>query len=165
MAINKVLFGLDTLIDLSGDTVAADKVAEGIIFHAPDGTQQVGTMAEAGGPEHYVNGTFTSSPDEDQYSVAINGVDFEPQVIMLYQTESLGAGDEPIVGQFLWLKTMSTFSNVCIWNVDKTCYFKQFVEMTRTEGQLLIQMPAAAPLSLYSRNGGEWGTYEYIIIG
>lgn len=57
MAINKVLFGLDTLIDLSGDTVAADKVAEGIIFHA------------------------------------------------------------------------------------------------------------TAPLSLYSRNGGEWGTYEYIIIG
>ena len=57
-------------------------------------------MAEAGGPEYYVNGTFTSSPDEDQYSVAINGVDFEPQVIMLYQTESLGAGDEPIVGQF-----------------------------------------------------------------
>lgn len=30
---------------------------------------------------------------------------------------------------------------------------------------ILIQMPATAPLSLYSRNGGEWGTYEYIIIG
>lgn len=48
MAINKVIYGSTVLIDLTADTVAADKVAEGIIFHAPDGTQQVGTMADAG---------------------------------------------------------------------------------------------------------------------
>lgn len=44
MAINKVVFGSDTLIDLSGDTVTADKVAPNATFHASDGILQTGTM-------------------------------------------------------------------------------------------------------------------------
>lgn len=42
-AINKVIYGNKTLIDLTADTVAADKVLSGYTFHAPDGTIQTGT--------------------------------------------------------------------------------------------------------------------------
>ena len=42
-AINKVIYGNRTLIDLTSDTVSADKVLDGYQFHAADGTIQNGT--------------------------------------------------------------------------------------------------------------------------
>lgn len=77
MAINKVVFGSDTLIDLSGDTVTADKVTEGIIFHAPDGTQQVGTMAETG--------SQVSSPKD------VNFIDYDGTLLYGYTLEEMQA--------------------------------------------------------------------------
>lgn len=77
MAINKVVFGSGTLIDLSGDTVAADKVAEGIIFHAPDGTQQVGTMAETG--------SQVASPKD------VNFIDYDGTLLYGYTLEEMQA--------------------------------------------------------------------------
>lgn len=41
-AINKVIYGNRTLIDLTNDTVAADKVLDGYTFHAADGTTKTG---------------------------------------------------------------------------------------------------------------------------
>lgn len=38
MAINKVIYGGNTLIDLTSDTVTADKVLDGYTFHLADGT-------------------------------------------------------------------------------------------------------------------------------
>lgn len=43
MAISKVIFGSDTLIDLTGDTVTADKLASGITAHGKDGEPITGT--------------------------------------------------------------------------------------------------------------------------
>lgn len=43
MAVNKVVYSGDTLIDLTGDTVTAADVAEGVRFHLPDGNQSTGT--------------------------------------------------------------------------------------------------------------------------
>ena len=43
MAISKVVFGSDTLIDLTGDTVTADKLSQGITAHGKDGEPIVGT--------------------------------------------------------------------------------------------------------------------------
>ena len=45
MANNKIIFGGKTLIDLSGDSVAAEKVLIGFTFHGPDGVEQEGTCA------------------------------------------------------------------------------------------------------------------------
>ena len=42
-AISKVVYGGETLIDLTIDDVTADKVASGIKFHGPDGVQKTGT--------------------------------------------------------------------------------------------------------------------------
>ena len=43
MAINKVIFGSNTLIDLTSDTVAASRMFKGDTAHAADGTSITGT--------------------------------------------------------------------------------------------------------------------------
>lgn len=43
MAISKVIFGSEILIDLTGDTVTADKLAQGITAHGKDGEPITGT--------------------------------------------------------------------------------------------------------------------------
>lgn len=43
MAINKVVYGSNTLIDLTADTVTADKLAKGITAHDKSGVQITGT--------------------------------------------------------------------------------------------------------------------------
>lgn len=47
MAVNKVIYGGSTLIDLSGDTVSADKLLAGYTAHAADGERIIGTMQAA----------------------------------------------------------------------------------------------------------------------
>lgn len=43
MAINKIIYGGNTLIDLTGDTITADKLAEGVTAHDKSGAQITGT--------------------------------------------------------------------------------------------------------------------------
>ena len=43
MAINKVIYGGNTLIDLTGDTVTAADVQRGVTFHLPSGVSGTGT--------------------------------------------------------------------------------------------------------------------------
>ena len=49
MARNKVVFGNETLIDLTGDTAVESDVAVGKLFHKADGTQATGTASGGGG--------------------------------------------------------------------------------------------------------------------
>ena len=45
MAINKVIYGADTLVDLTEDTVTAEDVLNGKSFHTPDGVKRTGTAS------------------------------------------------------------------------------------------------------------------------
>lgn len=45
MAVNKVVYGQNTLIDLTGDTVTPETLALGVTAHAADGSAIVGTMS------------------------------------------------------------------------------------------------------------------------
>ena len=65
MAVNKVVLGEDTLIDLTGDTVSADKLSKGVTAHNMAGESIVGTM-EAGGGKEY---TFTDGLTETNGTV------------------------------------------------------------------------------------------------
>lgn len=47
MAINKVIYGNTTLIDLTSDTVTASDVSNGITFHLADGSIDTGTAVQA----------------------------------------------------------------------------------------------------------------------
>lgn len=59
MAINKVVYDGDTLIDLTGDTAVASDVASGKTFHLADGTIATGTASGGGGgASNIVTGTF-----------------------------------------------------------------------------------------------------------
>ena len=48
MAVNKVILGSETLLDLTGDTATAADVAEGKTFHLANGVQTVGTASGGG---------------------------------------------------------------------------------------------------------------------
>lgn len=61
MAVNKVVLGEDTLIDLTADTVSADKLSKGITAHNMAGEPIVGTMEAGGGGKEY---TFTDGLTE-----------------------------------------------------------------------------------------------------
>ena len=45
MAYSKIIYGGNVLIDLTGDTVAADKMLAGITAHGKDGEEVTGTCA------------------------------------------------------------------------------------------------------------------------
>lgn len=44
MAISKVIYGSQTLVDLTADTVTAETLTQGFTAHAADGTQVTGTL-------------------------------------------------------------------------------------------------------------------------
>lgn len=44
MAVNKIIYGGNTLVDLTSDTVTANDLAEGITATAADGNKVVGVM-------------------------------------------------------------------------------------------------------------------------
>ena len=46
MSYNKVVYAGNTLIDLTGDTVTADKLVEGLTAHDAKGEQIIGTMKQ-----------------------------------------------------------------------------------------------------------------------
>ena len=62
MAVNKVKFGGNTLIDLTGDTLdSAEQLLKGIIAHAKDGSVITGQMEAGGGGANNVSyGTYTA---------------------------------------------------------------------------------------------------------
>ena len=56
MAINKVIYGNTTLIDLTSDTATADKVLSGYTFHDASGSSSTGTAGAS------VSGTNLTIP-------------------------------------------------------------------------------------------------------
>ena len=47
MAVNKVIYGNQTLIDITDTTTSADEVVEGNVFYSANGTRSVGTLGDA----------------------------------------------------------------------------------------------------------------------
>lgn len=62
MAVNKVVFGTETLLDLTGDTVTVDDVAEGVTFHGADGVKRSGTRSSAPAAHASTHATGGSDP-------------------------------------------------------------------------------------------------------
>ena len=62
MAINKVVYGDQTLIDLTSDTATAEDVVEGKTFHDASGQQRTGTGTGGGVVDVEVNGTSVVDP-------------------------------------------------------------------------------------------------------
>lgn len=65
MAVNKVVYGNNTIIDLTGDTVTAADVAEGKIFHLASGVQAVGTASASSSSVLYFTSVACSATTGD----------------------------------------------------------------------------------------------------
>lgn len=59
MAVSKVIYAGQTVIDLTEDTVTAETLAEGVTAHGADGEPIVGTMSGGGGGGEINTGTCT----------------------------------------------------------------------------------------------------------
>ena len=94
MAVNKVIYGGNTLVDLTGDTAVASDVAVGKTFHLADGTQATGTMTPT-------LQTKTVTPTESSQTVtADNGYDGLSQV-------NVGAISDTYIGSQITHFTLS----------------------------------------------------------
>ena len=67
MAVNKVVYGATVLVDLTGDTVTADKLLKGATAHDASGEQITGTM-EAG------SGSFSDNNCEAYHITSASAV-------------------------------------------------------------------------------------------
>ena len=56
MAVNKVVYGTTVLVDLTEDTVTADKLLNGVTAHDASGAQVHGTMANNGAVAASIDG-------------------------------------------------------------------------------------------------------------
>lgn len=52
MAVNKVIYGNQTLIDITDTTTSTDEVVEGNVFYSASGTRSVGTLGDATASTH-----------------------------------------------------------------------------------------------------------------
>lgn len=71
MGKSKIIFNGQTLIDLTGDTVTADTLLEGITAHGADGEVILGVMKAAGGL-NVLNGTARPGTSNNQGQLLLN---------------------------------------------------------------------------------------------
>lgn len=79
MAVNKVVYGGNTLVDLTGDTVTADKLMQGYTAHDKTGTVIIGTAT---------GGSAVVHQDEDGYIVLDDEPGETPTITSLSVTEN-----------------------------------------------------------------------------
>lgn len=85
MAYNKIIYGGQTLIDLSADTVTADKLSKGYTAHDRNGDTIIGTN-EGGGGSNTPNGLFRSA---SAMGVIIRTYSAETTTIMPYRYSAI----------------------------------------------------------------------------
>lgn len=173
MAVNKVAYGSNVLIDLSADTLSsAAQIAKGIIGHLRDGTQVTGTMTSGGGglPSNVqaidsgsitISADFTTTRQTFQHNLGV-----VPDLVMVFATANVAttysmlfAIRSTLMGYrssaynaYLGYHGNST-TTVTMTNTNSTTYGVS--NMTASSFQL-----ASASTSYYWRKG----TYMYIAI-
>lgn len=71
--VNKVVYGADTIIDISGTTATADKILQGYGAFGSDGSWLDGTaVAGGGGSSNFLQGTFTTNSTAGVQTVTIS---------------------------------------------------------------------------------------------
>lgn len=71
MAVSKVIYGTETIIDLTSDTVTADKLLAGYTAHDASGAQITGTATAGGSTETYATVYTGSGAPAD--TLGVNG--------------------------------------------------------------------------------------------
>ena len=125
MAVNKVVYGSETLIDLTEDTATADMVADGYTLHLANGTRATGTAkyaasATVGGPATYANaihyGAVDSTSTSKAFTATIPGITalYDGLTVMLYNGVVTSASGFTI--DINGLGAYGTYSNMTMGN-------------------------------------------------
>lgn len=97
MAINKVVFGSDTLIDLTSDTAVQSDVAQGKYFHLATGERVQGTASGGGGSTTvYVDSASASSYTSS--TLTFTGLQGDPTSFAVVSTSNRATGDSDLTG-------------------------------------------------------------------
>ena len=93
MAVNRVDFGGNTLIDLTGDTLeSAEQLLKGIIAHAKDGAIIEGTLEAGGGGFQVALGTFIPAETKSLNSIPPISIEhnagFTPDAFIFYKAST-----------------------------------------------------------------------------
>jgi len=100
MAINKVVYGNDTLIDLTSDTVTEDKVLDGYTFHDASGTLRTGT-GSGGSSTTVLGGTLETG--DTQITFTDNAITATAMIDIYTDDSSVGWIDREVSGTTLTL--------------------------------------------------------------
>lgn len=106
MAVNKVEYFGKVLLDLTGDTVTAETLAEGVTAHDKSGAKITGTMTGGGGSGSVETCTLRTGPTHShRHSIAIveyvDGV-ISTRIVLLPGTPNTLVSDNVVVGSFLY---------------------------------------------------------------
>lgn len=85
MAVNRVIFGAETLLDITGDTVTPDDVAEGVTFHGADGVKRAGRGALKA---VFLSMGLSISGQISYGTLAAGNIGFKPKFALLSPTSS-----------------------------------------------------------------------------
>jgi len=153
MAVNKVTYGGETLIDLTGDTVTADKLAEGITAHDASGAEIVGTLVASAqkvvaGKVYYSSSSNTSTPTIQ------HGLGETPNFVCIMNISQVSYGWDTIMLVYNIASSPVYIHRVCV-DADEYWYIEDYYDLSKTPTMSSTQV--TFPYNDYS------GYYYYII--
>lgn len=164
MAVNKVVYGSNTLIDLTDTTATASDVAQGKYFYTADGTRTAGT-ASGGGGAFTVTATFSngewSTLDKTFAQIQSAYNNGETIVVSAYDTY----GDMECQTSCYYDSENNTFVYTVAW-FDYQDTGHQFVDTyfyTSTECVLDDRQEYGSPTTLVQKTITANGTYNPIL--
>lgn len=172
MAVNKVVYGTTVLVDLTGDTVTADKLMQGYTAHDKSGALITGTATGGGGGDTYTRTVVvpqqTVTPNSDRMATFTSTeyfVDGEYYVVTYDGTEYI------VTAEAIWSSNVILGDAQVVWATSDVLYpFALITDGSAREGyftttsQHTIKVEhlefVDGPLNLISKSITDNGTYN-----
>ena len=170
MAINKVIYGGDTLIDLTSDTVEASDVMAGVSFHSADGVARVGSYVPSvtlsacsakgsanvtlnqNTPKKLTLNTMITNTDSDAFEISNGGIKCKKagvvQVSGACYIASTGAGT---MGTYIFNGSSEMTSGMGYAASGNVSY-------ATTVAPMYVEISAGTIFYLYARHSASKGT-------
>ena len=156
MAVNKVIYGGETLIDLSGDTVAADKLLAGYTAHGADGTAINGMYSLT--DDSYVWEQYNGDPSVINEAVQENAPICYKMDGSLYSWNKIEYADEiqNVDGELSLVNPTSVQWGGSVSNPDSSVLLGKYVYSNgyRSGGRYYYRIPSDATFTINTLTNG-----------
>lgn len=138
MAINKVVYGGNTLVDLTGDTVTADKILSGYTAHDKSGASITGSYVPVAGDTLFVGEMTTGSSNAT--SISFTGLPAEPKAFAVIKMGDLKSASTRYILD-VWYTESIGVRNHTVYKSGSTTTVYTYTTMTYTysNGTLTIK--------------------------